>query len=45
MLTNNELRPETRNLTPDTMIYSHAMNNLRALAPSRGPTEEKKARE
>jgi hypothetical protein len=28
MLTNNELRPETRNLTPETMINSHATKNL-----------------
>jgi hypothetical protein len=34
MLTNNKLRPETRNLTPETMNYSHAMKNLRARAPS-----------
>jgi len=39
MLTNKELLPETRNLTPDTMIYSHVPKDLMALATSRGPTE------
>jgi len=39
MLTNKELLPETRNLTPDTTVHAHAPKNLRALATSRGPAD------